>query len=207
MLSRMVIAFLTRSKHLLISWLQSPSSVILEPKKRKSLTVSTFPPSICHEVMGPDAMILVFLGSKIIADSDCNHEIRRRLLLGRKAMTNQDCIKEQKHYFANKGSHNQSYGFSGSHIWMWELDYKESWVPKNWCFWTVVLEKALESPLDCRKIKPVNPKGIQSWIHWKDWCWSWISNTLVTWCEELTHLKRSWCWERLRAGGEADDRV
>ena len=84
---------------------------------------------------------------------------------------------------------------------MWELDYKESWVPKNCCFWTVVLEKTLESPLDCKEIQPVNFKGNQSLnIHWKDWCQSWNPNTLATWCEELTHLKRPWCWERLKAG-------
>ena len=86
---------------------------------------------------------------------------------------------------------------------MWELDYNESWAPKNWCFWTVVLEKTLESPLDCKKIQPVHFRGICP-VHWKDWCWSWDSNTLATWCEELTHLKRPWCWERLRAGGEGD---
>ena len=68
------------------------------------------------------------------------------------------------HYFADKGPSSQSSGFSCSHVWMWELDYKESWVPKNWSFWTVVLEKTLESPLDCKEIKPVNPKGNQSWI-------------------------------------------
>ena len=73
-------------------------------------------------------------------------------------------IKKQRYYFANKGPSSQSYGFSSSHVWMWELDYKESWVPKNWCFWTVVLEKTLESPLDCMEIQPVNPKGNQSWI-------------------------------------------
>ena len=73
-------------------------------------------------------------------------------------------IKKQRHYFANKGPSNQGYGFSSSHAWMWELDYKESWVPKNWCFWTVVLEKTLESPLDCKEIQPVHPKGNQSWI-------------------------------------------
>jgi len=115
-------------------------------------------------------------------------------------------IKKQRHYFAKKGPSSQSYGFSSSHVWMWELDYKESWAPKNWCFWTVVLEKTLESPLDCKKIQPVHPKGDQSWVHWKDWCWSWNSNTLATSCEELTHLKRPWCWERLRAGGEGDGR-
>ena len=71
-------------------------------------------------------------------------------------------IKKQRHYFANKGPSSQSY-FSSSHVWMWQLDHKESWVSKNWCFWTVVLEKTLQSPLDC-KIKPVSPKGNQSWI-------------------------------------------
>ena len=73
-------------------------------------------------------------------------------------------IKKQRYHFANKGPYTQSYGFSRSHVWMWELGYKESWVLKNWCFWTVVLEKALESPLDCKEIQPVHPKGDQSWI-------------------------------------------
>ena len=89
---------------------------------------------------------------------------------------------------------------------MWELNCEESWVPKNWCFWTVVLEKTLESPLDYKEIQPVHPKGDQSWVYRKDWCWSWNSNTLAAWCEELTHWKRPWCWERLRAGGEGDNR-
>ena len=73
-------------------------------------------------------------------------------------------IKKQRHYFANKGPCSQSYGFSSSHEWMWELNYKVSWAWKNWCFWTVVLEKTLESPLVCKEIQPVNPKGNQSWI-------------------------------------------
>ena len=73
-------------------------------------------------------------------------------------------IKKQRHYFANKGLSSQSYGFSSSHAWMWELDYKEGWVPKNWCFWTVVLETILENPLDCKEIQPVHPKGDQSWM-------------------------------------------
>ena len=155
----------------------------------------------------------------------------------------------------------QGYGFSNSHVWMWELDNKENLAPKNWCFWTVMLEKTLESPLDCKEIQPVHPKGDQSWvfigrtdaeaetpilwpldakswligkdpdagkhwrqeekrmtedemvgwksvlnIHWKDWCWSWNSITLATWCKELTHWKRLWCWKRLKSGGEEDDR-
>ena len=73
-------------------------------------------------------------------------------------------IKKQRHYFANKGPSSQGYGFSSGHVWMWELDCKESWVLKNWCFWTVVLEKTLESPLDCKEIQPVHPKGGQSWV-------------------------------------------
>ena len=103
-------------------------------------------------------------GSKITADGDCSHEIKWCLLLGRKAITNWDSILKNRHYFANKGLSSQNYGFSSSHVWMWELDYKESWVLKNWCFWTVVLEKTFDSPLDCKEIQPVHPKGDQSWI-------------------------------------------
>ena len=73
-------------------------------------------------------------------------------------------IKKQRHYFANKGPSSQGYGFSSSRVWMWELNYKENWALKNWCFWTVALEKTLESPLDCKEIQPVHPKGNQSWI-------------------------------------------
>ena len=118
-----------------------------------------------------------------------------------------ESIKKQRRHFADKGPYNQSYDFSSSHIWMWELDHKESWVPKNWCFPTVVLEKTLESPLDCKEIQPVHPKGHQPWIF--------IGRTdaegespvlLATWCNWLTHWKRSWCWERLKVGGEGDDR-
>ena len=117
-------------------------------------------------------------------------------------------IKKQRHYFSDKGLSSQSYGFSSSHVWMWELDYKESWVLKTWCFWIVVLEKTLESPLHCKEIQPVPTDFLRKSvlnIHWKDWCWSWNSNTLATWCK-LIHWKRPWCWARLKAGGEGDDR-
>ena len=80
-------------------------------------------------------------------------------------MTNLTAYKKQRHYFANKGASSQGYGFSISHVWMWQLDYKESWALKNWCFWTVVLEKTFESPLDCKEIQPVNPQGNQSWTY------------------------------------------
>ena len=102
-------------------------------------------------------------GTKIIADGDWNHEIKRGLLLGRKIMTNLDSILKSRN-IVNKCPSSQGYGFSSGHVWMWELDCEESWVLKNWCFWTVVLEKTLESPLDCKETQPVHPKGVQSWV-------------------------------------------
>ena len=109
----------------------------------------------------------IFLGSKITADGNWGHEIKRCLLLGRKAMTNLDSVLKSRDFannFANKGLYSQSYGFSTSHVWIWELDHKDVWVPKNCCFQTVVLEKTLESALDCKEIQSVHPKGDQSWI-------------------------------------------
>ena len=110
----------------------------------------------------------IFLGSKITTDSDC--KIWKSLAPW---MQNYDQArqhtKKQRHYFAHKGLSSQSYGFSSSHLWMWEFDYKESWAPKNWCFWTMVLKKTLASPLDCKEIKPVHPKGNQSWISLEGW--------------------------------------
>ena len=143
---------------------------------------------------------LYFWVSKITADGDCSNEIQRHLLLGRKVMTNLDSIIKSRDITLSTKVCLVGYGFPTSHVWMWESDCKESWV-QNWCFWTVLLEKTLESPLDFKEIKPVNPKSILG-VHWKDWCWSWNSNTLAIWCEELTQLKRPCCWERLRAGGE-----
>ena len=104
----------------------------------------------------------IFLDSKITADGDCSQHLAC-LLLGRKAMTNLDSRLKSRD-ITNKGPSSQGYGFSSSHVWMWELDYKESWAPKNWWFWTVVLEKTYESPLDCKEIQPVHPKGNQSWV-------------------------------------------
>ena len=144
---------------------------------------------------------LFFGASKTTSDGDCSHEIKWHLLLGRKAMTNLNSIlKRQRHYFANKSLSSESYGLSSSHVWMWELDYNESWVLKNWHFWTVVLEKTLESRLDFKEIKPVHPKRNQSSIflirtdakaetpilwpsdvkNWR-WCWNCSSTTLATW--------------------------
>ena len=107
----------------------------------------------------------IFLGSKITADCDCSHEIKRRLLFGRKALTNLHSIwKSRDITLLTKVHLIKAMFFSSSQVWMWELDQKENWTPKNWCFWTVALEKTLESPLDCKEIKPVHPKGNQSWI-------------------------------------------
>ena len=107
----------------------------------------------------------IFLGSKITADGNCNHEIKGHLFLGRKAMTILDSILKRRDITLPIKVHLvKAMVFPVVMYGCWELDYKESWVPKNWCFWTVVLEKSLESPLDCREIKPVNPNGNQSWI-------------------------------------------
>ena len=106
----------------------------------------------------------IFLASKITADGDSSPQIKRCLLLGRKAMTNLDNILKAAYYFANKGPSSQSYGFSTGQVWRQELDHKEDWAPKNWCFWTVVVERTLESPLDSKEIQRVHPKGDQSWV-------------------------------------------
>ena len=102
----------------------------------------------------------IFLGSKITVDGDFSHEIKRHMLLGKKAMTNLDSILKSRDITLFKGLYSQIYGFSSSHEWIWELDNKEGWVLKNWCFWIVVLK----SPLDSKMIQPVNPKGNQPWI-------------------------------------------
>ena len=108
---------------------------------------------------------IIFGGSKITEDDDCSHEINSHLLLGRKAVTNLDSIlKSRDITLPTKVCLVKAIGFSSGHVWMWELDYKESWAPMNWCFWTVVLEKTLESPLHCKEIQPVHPKGDQYWV-------------------------------------------
>ena len=159
-------------------------------------------------------MDFLFLGSKITADVDCSYEIRRHLLLGRKAVTNLDSVlKSRDITLPTKCGCNQSSGFSSSHVWMWELDHKESWALKNWCFGIVVPEKTLESPLDSTETKLVNPKGNQPWILigrtdakaealilWLPDAKSWLTG------KDPTHWKRPWCWERLKAKGEEGSR-
>ena len=114
---------------------------------------------------GNSDRLYIFLGSKITVDSDCSHEINRCLLLGVKAMKNLDSVLKSRDITLSTKVHIVKLnGFSISHVWMWELDQKEGWVQKNWCFKTVVLEKTLESPLDCKEVRLVNPKGNQLWI-------------------------------------------
>ena len=129
------------------------------------------------------------------------------LLFARKVMTNLDSILKSRDITLPTKVRLIEVIFSSSHVWMWELDYKQIWVPKNWCFWTVVLENSLENPLDFREIQLVNPKGDQSWIFiGRTDAEAETPDTLATWCEEPTHLKRPWCWERLKVGGERVDR-
>ena len=110
--------------------------------------------------------VSILIGFSISNWSSCPSSIyiKRYLLLASEAMIPTQHIEKQRHHFANKGPYSQSYGFSSSHVWMWELYHKEGWALKNWCFWTVVLEKTLERPFDCKEIKSVNPKGNQHWI-------------------------------------------
>ena len=108
---------------------------------------------------------VIFLGSKVTGNGDCSHEIKNHLLLGRKAMTNLDSIlKSRDITLLTKVRIVKAVVFLSSHVWMWNLDHKESWAPKNWRFWPAVLEKTLESPLDCKEIQSVHPKGDQSWV-------------------------------------------
>ena len=114
-------------------------------------------------------------------------------------------IKKQRHYFANKCPFSQSYGFSCSHVWMWEQDIKKAECQRTdafelWCWRRLLRSLGLQGDQTSQSLR----KSVLN-IHWKDWCWSWNSNTLATWCEEPTHWKRPWCWERLKAGGEVDD--
>ena len=141
--------------------------------------------------------------SKITEDGDCSHKIERQLLFGMNAMTNWQHIKKQRQHFADKEPHSQSYGFLSSHVWVWDRDCKTL---KNWCFQTVVLEKILRVPWTARRsnqsiLKEINPEYSSEELILKL-----KLQYFGLWCEELTHWKRLWCWDRLRAGGEGGDR-
>ena len=142
----------------------------------------------------------ILLGSKITADCDCNHEIKRRLLLGRKAITNLDSILKSRDITLPKKAMVFPVVLYGCESWT--IKKTESWridAFELWCW-----RRLLRVPRTARRSKqPVLKKSVLH-IHRKDWCWSWNSNTLATWCEELTHWKSPWCWERLKAGREGD---
>ena len=150
----------------------------------------------------------IFLGSQITADGECSHEIKRCLLLGRKATTHQDSIiKSRDITLLTKIRLVKAMVFSSSHVWMWELEYKESWAPKNWCYWLWCWRRLLGDPWTAKEIKPVNPKGNQSWIFTRRIDAEAEAPVLMaTWCEEQTDWKGPWCLERLKTGGEGDDR-
>ena len=135
-----------------------------------------------------------------------NHEIKRRLLLGREAMTNIDSILERRIITLPKSLSSQSYGFSNSHVRMWELNYTESWVPNNWCFFEMwCSRRLLRVPWTARRSNQSILRKISPEYSSKNWCWSWNCNNLATWCGELTRWKRPWCWKRLKVG-EGDER-
>ena len=163
----------------------------------------TSSPMISLKIEGKTVADFIFLGSKITADGDCSHEIKRHLLLGGKVMTNLDSILKSRDIILPTKVHLiKAMVFSSSHVWIWELDYKESWALTNWCFQTVVLEKTLESPLDCKEIQPVHPKGEQSW--------TFIGRINVEAESPILwplDVKRPWCWENLKVKGERDDRM
>ena len=145
----------------------------------------------------------IFLGSKITADGDCSHEIKRRLLLGRKAMTNlNNILKSRDITLPTKVHIIKAMVFSSSHVWMWELDHREGWALKNWCFWTVVLEKT-RVPWTARRsnqptLKEISPEYSLEELMLK----LKLQYFCQYWCKVLTPWKRLWCWERLKVGGE-----
>ena len=120
-------------------------------------------------------------------------------------MTNLDNILKSRHITLPKGLSNQGYGFSSSHVWMWELAHKDGWAPKNWCFELLCWRRLLRFPWTARRSNQSILKEISLEYSWKDWYRSWNANTLATSYEELTHWKRPWCWDRWKAGGEGDD--
>ena len=148
----------------------------------------------------------IFLGSQITADSDYSHEIKKMLAPWKESyFKSREYITKQRHHFSDKGLYKSWYGFSTSHVRIWELDHKETWVPKNWCFQIVVLEKMLEFlGLQGDQTTQSQRKSTLT-VHWKDWCLS--CNTLATSCELLTHWGGPWCWGKWKKKAVAEDEM
>ena len=144
----------------------------------------------------------IFRGSKTTADADCSHEIKRLLLLGRQVMTNLHSILKSRHYFANQSPSSQGCGFSCIHVWMWELNYKEHWALKNWCIWTVVLEKTLESPLDARRSNQSIWKEISPECSLEGLMLKLKLQYLGNLMGRADSFEKARFWERMKAGGE-----
>ena len=176
----------------------------LNIQKTKIMTSS---PITSWQIDGETVAYFIFLGSKISVDSDCSHEIKRHLLLVWKVMNHIDSILRSRDITLPRNAHLVKSSFSSSHVWMWEFEYKEIWVLKKWYLWTLVLQKTLERPMNCREIQPVDPKGNQSW--------KFIGRTdaeakiPVLWPADGKYWliwKRPWYWERWKSGGEGENR-
>ena len=165
-----------------------------------------FSPTTSWQIDGETVRYFVLGGSKITADGDCSLEIKRHLFFWNKSYNqSRKHIKKQRSYFYNKGLSIENHGFISSHVRMWELDPKESWALKNWCFWTVMLEKTLESPLDNKEMKTVHPKEISP-EHSLEGLMLKLKIQYFCHLIWLTHWKRPWYWGRLKAGVEGDHR-
>ena len=143
-------------------------------------------PITSWEIDGKQWLTLIFWAPKSLQMVTAARNLKDAYSLEGKLWPTSIAYSQQRYYFANKGPSSQGYGFSSGHVWLWELDCEESWAPKNWCFWTVVLEKILESPLDCKEIQPVHPKGNQSWM-------SYGFPVFIYGCESWT-MKKAECW-------------
>ena len=185
---------------------EESEKVGLKPNIQKTKIMASGPIT-SWQIDGETMRDFIFFGSSITADGDCSHVIKRRLLLGRKAITNLDSIlKSRDITLSRKVCLVKTMVFPvvmyGCERWTikkaerWRIDAFELW-----CW-----RRLLRVPWTARRSNQSILKEIYPDIHWKDWCWSWNSNIFATWWEEVTHLKRPWCWKRLRAGGEGDDR-
>jgi len=191
---------------LLMSMLEESEKDALKLNIQKTKIMASSP-IILWQIHGEEVETMkdfIFLGSKITVDSDCCHEIKRHSLLKRRYDKSSQCIKKAETSLCQQSLDSQSYEFCSCYIQMWELNQKESWALKNWCFWTVVLEKTLKSPLICKEIKPVNPKG----NHPRIFIGRTGAEAPIIWPPDSRNWflwKRCWCWWRLKTKGEGNN--